>query len=73
MGNPPGELTMKAKLSTGRRKFLATVGAGGVAAAAVAVTGRSLEPAQTADASGRRGKGYQLTAHVKKYYETTKI
>ncbi len=56
-----------------RRKFLAAAGAGGAAAAAVVaskVTGDA--PAATAQ-SAPQGKGYQLTAHVRRYYETTKV
>ncbi len=64
---------MKQKFSTGRRKFLATAGAGGTAAAAVALTGRNPDPAQPVETSEREGKGYRLTEHIKKYYETTKV
>jgi hypothetical protein len=64
---------MKPKLSTGRRKFLMTAGAGSAAAAAVALTGKAPDPAQPESASARQGKGYQLTEHVRKYYDTTKI
>jgi hypothetical protein len=69
----PGELTMKAKLSTGRRKFLATVGAGSAAAAAVALSGKAPDSVPAAPSSARQGKGYQVSEHVKKYYDTTKI
>ena len=64
---------MKAKLSTGRRKFLATVGAGGTAAAAVVLTGKNPDAVQSSETSEREGKGYRLTEHIKKYYETTKV
>lgn len=54
-----------------RRKFLFAVGAGGVAAtAAVTSANRSTPQKKTAATSG---KGYQLTEHVRKYYETTKV
>ncbi len=55
-----------------RRKFLLAVGAGGVATAAV-VAGRNpqAQPRKAAAATG--GKGYQLTEHVRKYYDTTKV
>jgi hypothetical protein len=56
-----------------RRGFLLALGAGGAGAAALAV--RSLtgvapqtEPATDADSS----RGYQVTDHVKRYYQTTK-
>ena len=55
-----------------RRNFLAVVGAGGVATAAAVVAKKRQEqpekPATTAS-----GKGYQLTEHVRKYYDTTKV
>lgn len=55
-----------------RRNFLLAVGAGGVATAA-AVAGRNpqAQPRKTGAATG--GKGYQLTEHVRKYYDTTKV
>ena len=55
-----------------RRHFLLAVGTGGVATAAV-VAGNSkpAEPGKTETVSG--SKGYQLTAHVRKYYDTTKV
>ena len=62
---------MSAKMS--RRKFLAAVGVGGVATAAV-VASRTDGAAKTAKAQpAPQGKGYQLTAHVRRYYETTKV
>jgi len=55
-----------------RRNFLFAVGAGGVATAA-AVAGKN-SPSQTKKAEAVSGsKGYQLTEHVRKYYETTKV
>ncbi len=57
-----------------RRKFLAAVGVGGAATAAVVVSKNGAVPEQaTAKAGGQQGKGYQLTAHVRRYYETTKV
>jgi hypothetical protein len=62
--------TSQSRLS--RRNFLLAVGAGGVATAAV-VAGNSKpatsKKAETVSAS----RGYQVTAHVKKYYDTTKV
>jgi hypothetical protein len=65
---------MTIKPSSGRRRFLATLGVGSVAAAATAVTqsGESPEPSSVTAASGQ-GKGYQLTEHVRKYYRTAKV
>lgn len=57
-----------------RRKFFAAVGAGGVAAAAavVATKGGDERKAENGQA-GQQGQGYQLTEHVRRYYETTKV
>jgi len=63
----------KSKLS--RRNFLLAAGAGGVATVA-AVAGRAVsteEPKAVASNDKRRGKGYQETAHVRSYYNTTKV
>lgn len=55
-----------------RRNFLLAVGAGGVATAAVvAGNSKSAQPKKAAAVTG--SKGYQLTAHVRKYYDTTKV
>jgi shikimate 5-dehydrogenase len=58
-----------------RRHFLLAVGAGGAATAAAVVAGKSGKavsvPAQGNDK--RRGKGYEETAHVRSYYNTTKV
>ena len=63
---------MKDKMS--RRKFFAAVGAGGVAAAAAVVANKGSEDrkAESGQAT-QQGQGYQLTAHVRRYYETTKV
>ncbi len=57
-----------------RRKFFAAVGVGGVAAAAavVATKGGEEQKADSAQAAPQ-GKGYQLSEHVRRYYETTKV
>jgi hypothetical protein len=64
---------MKASQSRlSRRNFLLAVGAGGVATAAVvAGNSKTTQPEKTGAADAP--KGYQLTAHVRKYYETTKV
>lgn len=64
---------MKASISRiSRRNFLAVVGAGGVATAAAAVAKkRQGQPGKAAATAS--GKGYQLTEHVRKYYDTTKV
>ena len=63
----------KSRLS--RRNFLLAAGAGSVATVA-AVAGRTVpteEPKPVAGNDKRRGKGYQETAHVRSYYNTTKV
>lgn len=62
---------MNAKMS--RRKFLAAAGVGGAAAAVVAVTGQNEKAKPDGTEAATQGKGYQVTAHVRRYYETTKI
>ncbi len=62
---------MSPKMS--RRKFLTAAGVGG-AAAAVAVVSKPGSDARPEDGkTAEQGKGYQLTAHVRRYYETTKV
>jgi hypothetical protein len=62
--------TSQSRLS--RRNFLLAVGASGVAATAV-VTGKGKPvPVKKAEVV-RASRGYQLTEHVKKYYDTTKV
>jgi len=63
----------RSKLS--RRNFLIAAGVGGAATAA-AIAGRALspeEPKAVASNDKRRGKGYQETAHVRSYYNTSKV
>jgi len=64
---------IKSKLT--RRNFLLAVGAGGAATAA-AVAGRAVapdEPNALASTDKRRGRGYQESAHVRRYYNTAKV
>ena len=63
---------MTVKSPASRRKFLATLGVGG-AAAAVALTRQAAEPVVKSEAVTPQGKGYQLTDHVRNYYRTTKV
>jgi shikimate 5-dehydrogenase len=54
-----------------RRNFLLVAGAGGVATAAVVATkSPQAQPKKAEAVTG--SKGYQLTDHVRKYYETTR-
>jgi hypothetical protein len=65
---------MKASTSRiSRRNFLAVVGAGGVATAAAVVAKKRQEQPEKATSTRATGKGYQLTEHVRKYYDTTKV
>ena len=65
---------MKSSASTlSRRRFLLAAGAGGVATAA-AVANRvnpQAQPKKTESAKG--GKGYHVTEHIRKYYNTAKV
>jgi len=63
------------KSRLGRRSFLLAVGAGGAATAAAIATRviSTEEPKTVASSDKRRGKGYQETAHVRSYYNTTKV
>ncbi len=62
---------MNAKMS--RRKFLTAAGVGGAAVVVVAVTGQDKKDKADGKQAAAQGKGYQLTAHVRRYYETTKV
>jgi hypothetical protein len=62
---------MNAKMS--RRKFLAAAGVGGAAVAVVAVTGQDEKAKPEGTQAAAQGKGYQVTAHVSRYYETAKV
>ena len=64
---------MTTKSSSSRRKFLATLGVGGAAAATVALTRPEAEPEVKSKAAVPQGKGYQLTEHVRNYYRTAKV
>ena len=65
---------MKSSASTlSRRRFLLAAGAGGVAtAAAVGTTvNPQVQPKKAEAANG--GKGYHVTEHIRKYYNTAKV
>ncbi|MCZ7564864.1 MAG: formate dehydrogenase [Burkholderiales bacterium] len=65
-------MSEKAKLS--RRKFLLAAGAGSAATVA-AIAAKTVPQAETAAAGtgATKRKGYQLSEHVRRYYETTKV
>ena len=56
-----------------RRNFLLAAGAGGVVATAAVVADKSSQgqPKKAEAVSG--SKGYHVTEHVRKYYNTTKV
>ncbi len=56
-----------------RRQFLTAIGAGGAAAAAATATRDDSGGRRPDTASVPQGKGYQVTEHVRRYYETTKV
>ena len=64
---------MTTKPGSSRRKFLATLGVGGAAAATVAITRQGPAPERAAETATPQGKGYQLTEHVRNYYRTAKV
>jgi hypothetical protein len=62
---------MTTKPTSSRRKFLATLGAGGAAAATIALNRQAAEP--KSEVAAPQGKGYQVTEHVRNYYRTAKV
>ena len=62
--------------SASRRKFIATLGLGGAAAAAaVVLKGQTEAQKLAAGSAGDKpaGDGYKLTSHVRNYYRTTQV
>jgi nitrous oxide reductase len=66
-------MNIQTKSRLSRRNFLLAAGAGGVAAVAAVAGGSPEQPKAVASNDKRRGKGYQETAHVRTYYNTTKV
>lgn len=65
---------MGTKTDLSRRKFLLTVGAGGVGAAAVAVGSTAvLMPSREGAHAKGAGKSYRVTEHVRSYYRTARV
>ena len=56
-----------------RRRFLLTVGAGGVATAAATVATTKAQQQSTNAKDKRAGAGYSESAHIRNYYRTTKV
>jgi hypothetical protein len=56
-----------------RRNFLLAAGAGSVAATAAVIAGQSGEEAPKKAEAVSGSKGYHVTEHIRKYYNTTKV
>ena len=57
-----------------RRKFIATLGLAGVGAVGVVVGARGLQSATPAAAAAAlESRGYRVSAHVRRYYQTTRV
>lgn len=58
-----------------RRQIFAAAGTVGALATAAAVLPRTAppEPAPSEPQTPRRGGGYRLSAHVQRYYDTTRV
>ena len=56
-----------------RRNFLLAAGAGSVAATAAVITGTSGEDTSKKAEAVSGSKGYHVTEHIRKYYNTTKV
>lgn len=56
-----------------RRNFLTALGVGGAAAAAAVMSRQRAAGTAPKPAAARQGRGYQLTEHVRRYYETAKV
>jgi nitrous oxide reductase len=75
MKNYKGPMKDYTESKQSRRNFLIAASVGGAATAA-AIAGGALAPEapKAAASNGKRGgKGYQDTAHVRSYYNTTKV
>lgn len=57
-----------------RRKFITTLGLAGAGAVAAIATAGSLQPAAApAAAAAPDSRGYRVSAHIRKYYQTTRV
>ena len=56
-----------------RRNFLLAAGAGSVAATAAVITGTNGEDTSKKAEAVSGSKGYHVTEHIRKYYDTTKV
>ena len=63
----------RSAVSSTRRGFLISIGSGGVAAAAAALS--AVAPADDSDKKPNEqnaARGYQVSEHIEKYYRTTR-
>ncbi len=57
-----------------RRKFITSLGLAGAGAIAAIATARGLQPAApTVAAAAPDSRGYRISAHIRKYYQTTRV
>ena len=56
-----------------RRNFLLAVGASGAAATAAVVTSKNQQTQGKKAETVSGSRGYHLTDHIRKYYDTTKV
>jgi hypothetical protein len=64
---------MKTAKTTNRRKFLLAAGLGAGTAAAVVTATKKAAPAAGDSPTPAEPSGYRVTAHIEKYYKTTKV
>ena len=65
---------MKSSATTlSRRRFLLATGAGGGVMAAAVTEKQGGEPQPGKAEAPARGRGYHVTEHVRKYYDTTRV
>jgi precorrin-6B methylase 2 len=64
----------KPNVSSSRRRFLISIGAGSAATAAAVVAAVAPDAEVPAVDSGKSAKsGYQVSEHINKYYRTTRV
>ena len=64
---------MKTSKPNARRNFLLAASAGTAGVAAAVVTGRKVASPDAKSATGEKARGYQVSAHIEKYYKTTEV
>ena len=64
---------MKPDRKLSRRSFLISVGTGGAAVTAAVVAGKTSQDQPKKAEAVAGSKGYHVTEHIRKYYETTKV